>query len=39
MVITEEIREELNQAAMATSQAYIGTKALIPGEAYFFYWC
>uniref|UniRef100_T1HK15 Inositol 1,4,5-trisphosphate receptor n=1 Tax=Rhodnius prolixus TaxID=13249 RepID=T1HK15_RHOPR len=30
MVITEEIREELNQAAMATSQAYIGTKALIP---------
>uniref|UniRef100_A0A146L7A0 Inositol 1,4,5-trisphosphate receptor n=1 Tax=Lygus hesperus TaxID=30085 RepID=A0A146L7A0_LYGHE len=32
MVITEEIRDELNQAAVATSQAYSGTRALAPGE-------
>ncbi|XP_014243514.1 inositol 1,4,5-trisphosphate receptor [Cimex lectularius] len=32
MIITEEIREELNQAAAVTSQAYAGARALLPGE-------
>lgn len=32
MVITDELREELNQAALATSQAYIGARTLSPGE-------
>ncbi|XP_075218736.1 inositol 1,4,5,-trisphosphate receptor isoform X2 [Lycorma delicatula] len=32
MVITEELREELNQAALATSQAYVGARNLAPGE-------
>ena len=31
MIITEEIREELNQAALATSQAYAGARSLLPG--------
>lgn len=35
MVITEELREELNQAALATSQAYIGARNLAPGQYYF----
>lgn len=30
MVITDDLREELNQVAAATSQAYAGARALIP---------
>ncbi|RZF46806.1 hypothetical protein LSTR_LSTR012029 [Laodelphax striatellus] len=32
MVITEQLRDELNQAAFATSQAYIGARSLVAGE-------
>lgn len=31
MVVTEELREELNQAALATSQAYASCPPLCPG--------
>jgi inositol 1,4,5-triphosphate receptor type 1 len=33
IVMTEELREELNQAALATSQAYAGARATAPGDA------
>lgn len=32
MVITDELREELNQAATVTAQAYVGARTLLPGE-------
>lgn len=30
--MTDELREELNQAALATSQAYAGARAAAPGD-------
>ncbi|KAL1130070.1 hypothetical protein AAG570_013013 [Ranatra chinensis] len=33
MVITEEMREELNQAAIATTQGYSGARSVLPEEA------
>uniref|UniRef100_A0A1B6EDM6 Inositol 1,4,5-trisphosphate receptor n=1 Tax=Clastoptera arizonana TaxID=38151 RepID=A0A1B6EDM6_9HEMI len=32
MIITDELREELNQAAHATTQAFVSARALSPGE-------
>ncbi|KAF4532260.1 hypothetical protein B566_EDAN016442, partial [Ephemera danica] len=32
IVITEELREELNRAALATSQAYVSARTAAPGE-------
>lgn len=31
MIITDELREELNQAAVATSQAYATVRNITPG--------
>ncbi|XP_069694590.1 inositol 1,4,5-trisphosphate receptor isoform X4 [Periplaneta americana] len=32
IIITEELREELNQAGLATSQAYVGARSVAAGE-------
>jgi hypothetical protein len=32
IIITEELREELNQAAMATTQAYVGARNASAGK-------
>jgi hypothetical protein len=32
IIITEELREELNQAAMATTQAYVGARSASAGK-------